>query len=88
GRLGTGRPVVVAIIGAVDDKPSVVVAVNDHARERGLSAGRLVRVAATRLGGNGGGKDDIAQGGGTDASAAPEALTELETAISQAAEDA
>ncbi len=88
GRLGMDRPVVVAIIGAVDDKPSVVVAVNDHARERGLSAGRLVRVAATRLGGNGGGKDDIAQGGGTDASAAPEALTELETAISQAAEDA
>ena len=88
GRLGTGRPVVVAIIGAVDGKPSVVVAVNDPARERGLSAGQLVRVAATRLGGNGGGKDDVAQGGGTDASACPEALADLETAISQAAEDA
>ncbi|MDQ3095803.1 MAG: DHHA1 domain-containing protein, partial [Actinomycetota bacterium] len=88
GRLGTERPVVVAIIGAVDGKPSVVVAANDPARERGLSAGQLVRVAATRLGGSGGGKDDVAQGGGTDASAGPEALADLETAISQAAEDA
>jgi len=45
-------------------------------------------VAATRLGGNGGGKDDVAQGGGTDASACPEALADLEAAISQAVEDA
>ncbi len=88
GRLGMDRPVVVAIIGVVDGKPSVVVAVNDPARESGLNAGQLVRVAATRLGGNGGGKDDVAQGGGTNASAAPAALTDLVAAISQAVEAA
>ena len=48
-------------------KPSVVIAVNDTARERGLNAGELVRGRGAALGGSGGGKDDVAQGGGTDA---------------------
>jgi alanyl-tRNA synthetase len=58
----------------------VVIAVNDRAREHGLSAGELVKVAAGRLGGGGGGRDDIAQGGGAaitgdvSGSAATEAL--------------
>jgi alanyl-tRNA synthetase len=42
----------------------VVVAVNDAARARGLRAGALVLAAAGALGGRGGGKDDVAQGGG------------------------
>ncbi len=46
---------------------AVVVAVNDEARSRGLSANALVRAAAQLLGGRGGGKDDVAQGGGADA---------------------
>ncbi len=46
------------------DRPSVVVAVNERARERGLSAGALVKRAAAALGGGGGGRDDVAQGGG------------------------
>ena len=46
------------------DRPTVVVAVNDAARARGLTAGALVLVAAGALGGRGGGKDDVAQGGG------------------------
>ncbi|MDQ1631485.1 MAG: alanyl-tRNA synthetase, partial [Frankiaceae bacterium] len=50
-----GRPAVVAVVGAVDGKPSVVVALNDEARSRGLSANALVRAAASRLGGRGGG---------------------------------
>jgi alanyl-tRNA synthetase len=41
-----------------------VVAVNDAGRARGLTAGALVLVAAGALGGRGGGKDDVAQGGG------------------------
>jgi alanyl-tRNA synthetase len=42
----------------------VVVAVNDAGRARGLRAGALVLAAAGALGGRGGGKDDVAQGGG------------------------
>ena len=44
------------------------------ARARGLSAGELVRAVGPLLGGKGGGKDDVAQGGGTDASRIDEAL--------------
>ena len=50
--------------GVPADRPVVVVAVNDAARERGLAAGELVGVAARALGGGGGGKPDVAQGGG------------------------
>ncbi len=83
GRLGNDLPTVVSVIGSSEGKPSVVVALNDTAREWGLSAGALVKVAATVLGGSGGGKDDVAQGGGTDVSAAPQALAEVERAIGQ-----
>jgi len=47
-----------------DGRPTVVVAVNDAGRARGLRAGALVLAAAGALGGRGGGKDDVAQGGG------------------------
>jgi alanyl-tRNA synthetase len=64
GRVPRGRPAVAAVIGVPADKPVVVIAVNDAGREFGLSAGSLVSVAARALGGNGGGKPDVAQGGG------------------------
>ena len=50
--------------GSTGGKPAVVVTVNDAARDRGLSANALVKVAAGVLGGSGGGRDDVAQGGG------------------------
>ena len=73
-RLIPGRPGVVVIIGVQDGKPSVVAAVNDSGRDAGVSANALVRAAAGVLGGKGGGKDDVAQGGGSDASRVSEAL--------------
>ncbi len=78
GRMAAGRPCVVAIVGSADGKPSVVVAVNDEARGWGVSANALVKVAASALGGSGGGKDDVAQGGGADASKAGQALRDVE----------
>ena len=63
-----------AIVGVSDNKPAIVVALNDAARERGLSAGDLVRAACAEVGGKGGGKPDLAQGGGTDASGVDRAL--------------
>ncbi len=64
GRFPADRPAVVAAIGIADGRPTVVVAVNDAARARGLRAGALVLAGAGALGGRGGGKDDVAQGGG------------------------
>jgi alanyl-tRNA synthetase len=74
GRLPQGEPGVVVILGAADGKVSVVAAVNDEARARGLSANDLVRVVGPLVGGKGGGKDDVAQGGGTDTSRIDEAV--------------
>ncbi len=64
GRLLAERPSVVAAIGVTEGRPTVVVTVNDAGRARGLRAGALVLAAAGALGGRGGGKDDVAQGGG------------------------
>ncbi|MGH3366184.1 MAG: alanine--tRNA ligase, partial [Nocardioidaceae bacterium] len=65
-RVPGDRPAVVAIAGSGGGKPSLVVAVNELGRDWGLSANALVRVGAAEIGGSGGGKDDVAQGGGAD----------------------
>ena len=77
-------PSVVAVVGGPVDKPSVVIVTTERARERGLDAGELVRVAAETLGGRGGGKPDIGQGGGTDGARAEDALKAVEYAIGHA----
>ena len=64
GRLAADGPGVAVVVGVPADRPTVVVAVNDAGLARGLTAGALVLVAAGALGGRGGGKDDVAQGGG------------------------
>jgi alanyl-tRNA synthetase len=84
GRMPAGRPAVVAIIGSTGGKPSVVVTVNDEARGWGVSANALVKVAAAALGGSGGGKDDVAQGGGADATKADQALRDVEHEVGRA----
>jgi alanyl-tRNA synthetase len=85
GRLPQGAPGVVAIIGSSNGKPAVVVAVNDAARSWGLSANALVKAAAVALGGSGGGKDDVAQGGGADVSNADQALVDVEHEVGRLA---
>jgi alanyl-tRNA synthetase len=75
------RPVVAAAAAVTDGRPVVVVATNDLARDRGLSAGALVRVAAAVLGGGGGGRDDVAQGGGSRPEAVDDALAGLRAAV-------
>ena len=68
-----------------DGKVSVVAAVNDEGRARGLSANELVRTVGPLVGGKGGGKDDVAQGGGTDSSRIDEALAAVATAVGRLA---
>jgi alanyl-tRNA synthetase len=64
GRVPRDRPAVVMVIGVPTDRPVVVIAVNEAGQAAGVSAGVLVGIAARALGGGGGGKPDIAQGGG------------------------
>ena len=81
GRLDASRPGVVVVVGAADGKVSVVAAVNDVARDRGLSANALVRAVGPLVGGKGGGKDDVAQGGGASAEHADQALADVRDAV-------
>jgi alanyl-tRNA synthetase len=80
--LGSG---VVVFVGAADDgKASVVVAVTDDLTGR-FSAVDLVRVASSALGGQGGGgRPDMAQAGGPDASKADEAIAAVKSAMAAA----
>jgi alanyl-tRNA synthetase len=88
GRVPASAPAVVAVAGVPADRPTIVVAVNDRARELGLSAGAMVKAAAGRLGGGGGGRDDIAQGGGAPAGAnAGRAIDEAFNAVEAVVRD-
>ncbi|OYO15636.1 alanine--tRNA ligase [Enemella evansiae] len=84
GRLGD-RAGLVALAGGTPDKPALVVATTAAGRERGLKAGELVRLGTAELGGKGGGKDDLSQGGGSDASRIPQALEAIEHAVGRVA---
>ncbi|MCW2842803.1 MAG: alaS [Nocardioides sp.] len=89
GRLPAGQPGAVVVIGSTgsgaDVKVSVVAAVNDEARARGISANDLVRAVGPLVGGKGGGKDDVAQGGGSDTSRIDEALALVQTEVARLA---
>ena len=81
-QIGDNKPVVVALAGVGESgSPSIIVATNDPARDKGLKAGDLVRNASKMLGGGGGGKPDFAQGGGQDASRIDAALEDLTAAV-------
>jgi alanyl-tRNA synthetase len=84
GRLPQDQGGAVVIVGAADGKVSVVAAVNDAGRARGVSANDLVGAVGPFVGGRGGGKDDVAQGGGTDASRIDEALAAARASVARA----
>jgi alanyl-tRNA synthetase len=66
----------VIVLGTVvEDKPLLIAATTKAlAKERGVHAGDLVRQVAQRVDGGGGGRPDMAQAGGRDASKLPQAL--------------
>ena len=89
GRVPAEQPAVVALAAVPDDRPVVVVAVNEAGRDKGLAAGRLAGIAAKALGGGGGGKDDVAQGGGAPLSqTGPQAVDGAFAAVRVAVRDA
>ena len=65
---------------------SIVAAFSSEVNKKGVQAGKFVGTIAKICGGGGGGKPNLAQAGGRDASKLPEALetakTELQTSLS------
>ena len=72
-KLGTA---VVMLATVADDKITLVAGVTKDATDR-IRAGDVIREFATRLGGKGGGRPDMAQGGGSDVGGLPAALADL-----------
>ena len=65
----------IAVIGSVTGgKPLIIATVTEQLIHQGIKAGEVVKYAAEKLGGTGGGKPDIAQAGGKDPSKLPGAL--------------
>lgn len=62
----------VVLLGSETGK--LVAAVGKSGLEKGINAGNIIKAAAKALGGGGGGKPDLAQGGGPDVSKLDEAL--------------
>jgi alanyl-tRNA synthetase len=84
GKKSLGSGVVVFVGAGEDNKASVVVGVTDDLTGR-FSAVDLVRVASAALGGQGGGgRPDMAQAGGPDASRAEDAIAAVKAALEAA----
>jgi alanyl-tRNA synthetase len=83
GRDKARREIPSVLIGAAvsDGKVSLVAATNEAGRSAGQSANRVLQAALGVVGGRGGGKDDLAQGGGTDVSAVDAALEAARAAV-------
>lgn len=65
---------VIVVGGEFDHKPQLLVSVTGDLSKRGYHAGNLIKEIAPVVGGGGGGRPDMAQAGGKDASKLPEAL--------------
>ena len=72
-------PSVIAGVSHVDGKVAAISAANDSAIALGATANMVMKAMLEPLGGRGGGKDDMAQGGGTDVSKMDDALAAVLT---------
>jgi alanyl-tRNA synthetase len=75
------RPAVVAVLARGENSVPLVIATTEGARDRGIRAGDLVKLVAPEVGGRGGGKPDLAQGGGSDPAGIPRALEAVRRAV-------
>ncbi|WP_248927336.1 alanine--tRNA ligase [Paenibacillus hamazuiensis] len=76
----------VIVLGAVaEDKVNLVAAVTPDLVSKGYHAGKIIKEVAARCGGSGGGRPDMAQAGGKDASKLKEALESVESLLSEQA---
>ncbi|MFD0698879.1 alanine--tRNA ligase [Paenibacillus sp. GCM10027628] len=74
----------VIVLGApAEDKVNLVAAVTPDLVAKGFHAGKIIKEVATQCGGSGGGRPDMAQAGGKDASKLQAALASVESLLSQ-----
>ncbi len=76
-----GDSAVVIVATASDAAATVIVAAGEKAVSDGVKAGALVSIASKILGGGGGGKPDLAQGGGTETASLEKALAAAVAAV-------
>jgi alanyl-tRNA synthetase len=74
-KLGSG----IVVLGSVhEDKVNLIAGVTDDLIKKGYHAGKLIKEVASRCGGGGGGRPDMAQAGGKDANKLENALSFVE----------
>ncbi len=76
---------VVALGGVFNGRPAIIAMVTQDLVERGLDAGAIVREAARRMDGGGGGQPRLAQAGGKDAAKLDDALAGVVEAVKRQA---
>ncbi|MEH2075725.1 MAG: alanine--tRNA ligase [Nostoc sp.] len=76
-KIGNGAVVLGSVPEA--DKVSIVAAFSQEVNKKGLQAGKFVGAIAKICGGGGGGRPNLAQAGGRDASKLPDALAQAES---------
>ena len=74
GRARHGIPVVVVGAAVADGKVAIIAGASPEAIALGVTAKDMLQAALPSIGGRGGGKDELAQGGGTDPAGLPAAL--------------
>ncbi len=74
-KLGSG---IVVLGSTVDDKVNLIAGVTKDLMDKGFHAGKLIKEVATRCGGGGGGRPDMAQAGGKDPAKLESALAYVE----------
>ncbi|MDD2858188.1 MAG: alanine--tRNA ligase [Candidatus Nanopelagicales bacterium] len=82
GRSRPEIPVVMFCTLVADGRVSAIAAANEKAQALGVGANVLLQAAMPALGGRGGGKADLAQGGGTNPAGVADAVSAVEAAIS------
>jgi alanyl-tRNA synthetase len=76
-----GSAAVIVLGSSNDDSATVMCAVGPEAIASGVKAGDLAKIASAALGGGGGGKPDLAQGGGPNVQKLSEAIAAALSAI-------
>ena len=77
-RIGSG---VIVLGSSIQDQPALLAMVTKDQTDNGLHAGKLIQEIAPIVGGRGGGRPEVAQGGGTDSTRLDEALAAVESAV-------
>jgi alanyl-tRNA synthetase len=81
GRARQDIPVIVVGAAVTDGKVAVIAGASPQAVALGITANAVLQAGLPSIGGRGGGKDELAQGGGTDADGLPAAFAAVEALI-------